>query len=244
MVLSIFFPRPYHVPVIAFTILLDVTVMILSVLYPNNIEDMNPIAQLGTLLWSYMIVAVSVATMLCNLIREYMCQHRQLTKINRELEYAANHDALTGVYNRRYLIHTLEQWMSTENKHFIVALIDIDNFKDLNDTYGHVYGDEILAELARLMKQEISGKGIAARYGGEEFMLLFENPDRKMAFDILEQIKKGLGEYSMKTRQMTVTFSGGLEEYRPESKIDELFSRVDKKLYKAKSDGKNHIVSE
>lgn len=240
--LAIFFPRPYHVPVIAFTILIDAAVIILSFLYPHTIEEMDRRSQLGTLLCSYLIVAVSVASMLCNLISEYMLQSMHLMKASSDLEYAANRDALTGVYNRRYLIHTLKQWMSTEDKHFLVALIDIDDFKSINDTYGHVYGDEILTELARLMKQEICRKGIAARYGGEEFMILFENPDRQMALGILEQIKKGLGSYSMKTRQITITFSGGMDEYRTQEKIDELFRSTDKKLYEAKNGGKNRIV--
>ena len=160
----------------------------------------------------------------------------------RDLQYAANRDALTGVYNRGYLIQTLKQWMGTEDKRFLVALIDVDNFKSINDTYGHVYGDEVLIELARLMKQEIRGKGIAARYGGEEFMLLFEEPNQQKALDVLERIKIELGAFSMKTRQIIITFSGGLEEYRTEGKIDELFRRADKKLYQAKNGGKNHIV--
>ena len=103
-------------------------------------------------------------------------------------------------------------------------------------------GDEVLNELARLMKQEIHDKGIAARYGGEEFMLLFEIPDLQMALEALEQIRKGLEAFSMKTRQITITFSGGIEEYRTEGKIDELFHKADKKLYEAKNNGKNRVV--
>ncbi len=240
--LTVFFPRPYHVPAIAITILINIAVIVLTWLHPNTIEEMDRGSQFGTMLCSYVIVAVSVASMLCNLISEYMLQRTHLLKASRDLEYAANRDALTGVYNRGYLIHTLKQWMDTEDKHFLVALIDVDNFKNINDTYGHVYGDEVLTELARLMKQEIRGKGIAARYGGEEFMLLFETPDRQKALDSLDRIKEGLGAYSMSTRQVTITFSGGIEEYRTEGKIDELFRSTDKKLYQAKNGGKNQIV--
>ena len=239
--LAIFFPRPYHASAIVVTILIDVAVIIVSFLYLNTME-MDRASQLGTILCSYVIVAVSVASMLCNLISEYVLQRKHLMKASGDLEYAANRDGLTGVYNRRYLIHTLKEWMSTEDKHFLVALIAVDDFKNINDTYGHVYGDEVLIELARLMKQEICGKGIAARYGGEEFMLLFENPDRQTALDTLGRIKKGLGAYSMKTRQITITFSGGMEEYRTEEKIDELFRSTDQKLYEAKNGGKNRIV--
>ena len=239
--LAIFFPRPYHIAAIVITILIDIAVIIFSSLY-HTLEVMNRESQLGTMLCSYVIVAVSVASMLCNLISEYMLQRAHLLKASRDLQYAANRDALTGVYNRGYLIQTLKQWMGTEDKRFLVALIDVDNFKSINDTYGHVYGDEVLIELARLMKQEIRGKGIAARYGGEEFMLLFEEPNQQKALDVLERIKIELGAFSMKTRQIIITFSGGLEEYRTEGKIDELFRRADKKLYQAKNGGKNHIV--
>lgn len=241
--LAILCPRPYHIPAIVLSILIDIAVIIVSFLYPCTIGEMDKGGQIGTILCSYVIVALSVTSMLCNLISEYKRQRTHLLQVSKDLEYAATRDALTGVYNRGYLIHTLKQWMAEESKHFIVVLVDVDNFKSINDTYGHVYGDEVLTEFARLMKQEICGKGIVARYGGEEFMLLFENSDYQAALDTLERIKKGLEEYTMKTRQITVTFSGGLEEYRTEGRIDELFRSTDKKLYQAKNGGKNKIVS-
>lgn len=240
--LAVYFPRPYHVAAIIVNILLDAAVIILWYIYPSTLEIMDKKNQLQTMLCSYLIVAVAAAVILCNLIGQYVEQHRNILKISRELEYAAHRDALTGVYNRGYLIDTLKQWMNQENKHFLAVLIDIDNFKKVNDTYGHVYGDEVLIELARLMKQEISGKGIAARYGGEEFMLLFETADRQQAMESLQKIKTGLGEFSMKTRQIVITFSGGMEEYQTEGRIDELFRNTDKKLYQAKHAGKNQVV--
>ena len=240
--LSVYFPRPYHVPAIIVAVSVDVTVIILSHFYPSTIEEVNGDSQLATMLCSYIIVAIAVAIILRNLIGQYMLQRKYILMVSQKLEYTAHRDALTGVYNRGYLIDTLNQWMNMENKHFLAVLIDIDNFKNVNDTYGHVYGDEVLIELARLMKQEIHGKGIAARYGGEEFMILFEEPDRQQALEILERIKKGLGEYSMKTKQITITFSGGMEEYRIEGRIDEIFHNADKKLYQAKSAGKNRVI--
>ena len=240
--LAIFLPRPYHVPAIILAIIIDVAVIILHCIYTAVIEEMDMGSQFGTIICSYVIVAVSVAFMLCTLISEYMLQRTYLLQASRDLEYAASRDALTGVYNRRYLISTLKQWMNTDDKHFLVVLIDIDQFKSINDTYGYVYGDEVLTELARIMMQEIHGKGIVARYGGEEFMLLFENADRQVALEVMENIKKRLEEYSMKSRNIAITFSGGMEEYRTEGKIDELFRNTDKKLYQAKNDGKNRIV--
>lgn len=240
--LAIYFPRPYEVLAIIATIILDIIIIILSYFYPSTMEEMTRESQFGTMLCSYSIVAIAAAVMLCTLIRQYVLQRKQIVDISKELEYAANRDALTGVYNRRYLMNTLKKWMSAEHSHFLVALIDVDNFKKINDNYGHVYGDEVLVELARLMKQGIQGKGIVARYGGEEFMLLFEKADATQAVEVLEQIKTDLEEYGMRTRQIKITFSGGVEEYQTDSRIDELFRKADKKLYQAKNNGKNQVV--
>ena len=204
--LAIYFPRPYHVGAIIFTVILD------------------------------------VAVMLCNLIKQYIMQHRSIIEVSKKLQYAAERDALTGAYNRGYLVGILNKWTGTEHKHFLAALLDIDNFKVINDTYGHVYGDEVLTELVRLMQQEISGKGIAARYGGEEFMMLFEKTDRKEAEEIINNIKSGLKKYSKETMQIAITFSVGVAEYCLETRIDEIFRKADKKLYQAKNDGKDRVV--
>lgn len=240
--LAVYFPRPYHIPAIVVTMLLDVVVIALSYFHPSTMEAMTRESQFGTMLCSYLIVAAASAVILCMLIHQYGLQRSQIFTISQKLEYAAQRDALTGVYNRRYLIDTLKQWMSMEHKHFLVALLDIDDFKKINDTYGHVYGDEVLVELAGLMKQEIQEKGIAARYGGEEFMLLFEEPDYKAAIEVLDRIKAGLEKYATKTRQLTITFSCGIEEYRTDARIDELFRSADKKLYQAKNRGKNQVI--
>lgn len=240
--LAVYFPRPYHVPAIIITIVLDIVVVALSYFHSGAIKEMSIENQAGTMLCSYIIVAAAVAVIICNLINQYALQQQHIVSVSQELEYAAHRDALTGVYNRRYLINTLNEWMNKENHHFMAVLIDIDDFKKINDTYGHLYGDEILVELARLMEEGIEGKGIVARYGGEEFMFLFEKPDRQMAFETLERIKDGIGEYSRKTKQITVTFSGGVAEYWTDARIDELFRNADRKLYQAKSNGKNQVI--
>ena len=240
--LAIYFPRPYHVPAIIVTVLLDLVVIILSVVYPSKLEVLTRESMLGTMICSYAIVAAALTVILCSLINQYRLQRDYIITASQKLEYAAKHDPLTGVYNRRYLIDTLKQWMGMDRKHFLVVLLDIDDFKKINDTYGHVYGDEVLEELARIMKEKMEGKGIAARYGGEEFMLLFEEADRTAAMEIMDQMKAELREYSMRTRQIAITFSAGVEEYRTEARIDVLFHNADQKLYQAKNSGKDQII--
>lgn len=240
--LAIYFPRPYHVPAILVTVLLDAGVIILSVMYPSKLEVLTGKSVLGTTICSYVIVATAVAVILSSLIDQYRLQREYLITASQNLEYAAKRDPLTGVYNRRYLLNTLKQWMGMEQKNFLVVLLDVDDFKVINDTYGHVYGDQVLCELARIMKEKTEGKGLAARYGGEEFMLLFEKTDRQETMEIMEQMKAQLREYSMRTEKIVITFSAGVEEYRSEERIDVLFRNADKKLYQAKNNGKNRVV--
>ena len=240
--LAIYFPRPYHVPAIIVTVLLDLVVIILSVVYPSKLEARTKESMLGTMICSYVIVAAALAVILCSLINQYRLQRDYIITASQKLEYAAKRDPQTGVYNRRYLVDTIKQWMGMDQKHFLVVLLDIDDFKKINDTYGHVYGDEVLEELARIMKEKMEGKGIVARYGGEEFMLLFEEADRTATMEIMEQVKAKLQEYSMRTRQIAITFSAGVEEYRTEERIDVLFHNADQKLYQAKNSGKNRMI--
>lgn len=241
--LAIYFPRPYQKIMIVLNILLDIVIIIVSYLYPSTIEVMTKESQIGTMLCSYIIVAIAAAVIISMLIQQYVVQYNQVIKISQVLEYAANHDALTGVYNRRYLLNTLNQWIYG-GKQFLFVLIDVDDFKKVNDTFGHVYGDEVLVKLTEMMMDEMKDKGIVTRYGGEEFMLLFEKPDFKEAIDTLKSIQKSLKEYSMETKQTEITFSGGMVEYNQSinSKIDELFYNADQKLYEAKNGGKNKIV--
>lgn len=144
---------------------------------------------------------------------------------------------------QQYLNDILENWIDSEHSDFLAALIDIDDFKEINDIYGHLYGDEVLIELARLMKQKIDGKGIAARYGGEEFMLLFERLSVEEAVDIINDIKIEFGNYTMNTQKIRATFSCGVEKYQANEKIDDLLYDVDQKLYQAKRSGKNQVVA-
>ncbi|MGN0312318.1 MAG: GGDEF domain-containing protein [Lachnospiraceae bacterium] len=242
MALAVYFPRPYHIPAIVVAMGVDVAAILLFYFYPSTIERVSWENQAQTMICSYLIVAVACAVVLCNLINQYDLQHKHLVEVSRELEYAANRDALTGVYNRRYLIGMIQDWMSKEHNHFSAVLIDIDNFKMLNDNYGHLYGDEILVEMARLMKEQMKDKGIVARYGGEEFMLLFECSDRQTVLETMDRIRTGIAEYSMKTKQIKVTFSGGMEEYWTDAKIDMVLRAVDQKLYQAKNNGKDQII--
>lgn len=239
--IAIYFPRPYHMVMLILNILVDVGVIVLSFLYPCHLETMTKESNFATMICSYVIVAVAIVVMISTLIRQYVLQRNQLFSISQQLEYSACHDALTKVYNRGYLLDTLNKWMG-EKQSFVIALIDIDDFKQINDTYGHLYGDQVLIALGRIMEQTIGKRGICSRYGGEEFMVLFENTTQKGALELLDKMKEELSTFSMETKQISITFSGGMAKYSMGKKIDELFKVADNKLYEAKSSGKNQVI--
>ena len=240
--LAICFPRSVVIISFAFTLLEYLVIMLNSFERPSVWRNMEEAGKIGTTLGSFVIVGVSVFAMIFELLRSYEEQRKQLLSLSEDLNFAANHDPLTRLYNRRYLVNQVNEWICKPEKSFWIVLMDVDDFKAVNDTYGHGYGDDVLREAGRLMLEEMMGKGIAARFGGEEFMLVFEQDDREQVLHSFRNIQEGLRRYSQNTRQMDITISGGMERYEADKQLDLLFTSVDRKLYTAKNNGKNRIV--
>lgn len=242
MGIVVFFPRRFRVMFSAATIVWDIAFMIFEYMYPKDYEATSEKNMLIFAVCSYLIVAVAVLVLLSAVTRLYEKQRKELAEINEQLYFAATHDSLTKLYNREYLMKNMEKRMQRDGTCFIAVILDIDNFKHLNDTYGHTYGDYVLASFAQIMEKEVEGKGFAARYGGEEFMIILDNVNQEEALQILGNISRNLEDYFQKEKQISVTFSGGLEIYSVEKKIDELIKSADNKLYEAKRNGKNQII--
>lgn len=240
--LAIFFPRNVVIISFAVTLLEYLVIMLNSFERPSVWRNMEEAGKIGTTLGSFVIVGVSVFAMIFELLRSYEEQRKQLLSLSEDLNFAANHDPLTRLYNRRYLVNQVNEWICKPEKSFWIVLMDVDDFKAVNDTYGHGYGDDVLREAGRLMLEEMMGKGIAARFGGEEFMLVFEQDDREQVLHSFRNIQEGLRRYSQNTRQMDITISCGMERYEADKQLDLLFTSVDRKLYTAKNNGKNRIV--
>lgn len=240
--LAMFFPRRRVIISYLFTLLEYLAIMAISFARPSRWSVMDSHSIMGTTFGSFLIVALSIFAMIFVLLRRYEEQREQLLAMSEDLEFAANHDPLTKLYNRRFLVRCVEEWMRIPGKSFWVILIDVDDFKVVNDTYGHGYGDDVLREAGRLMLEQMQGKGIASRFGGEEFMLVFEQDDREQALLAFQKIQEGLLSFSRATRQTDITISGGMEHYEADKQLDLLFTSVDRKLYTAKNAGKNRLV--
>jgi diguanylate cyclase (GGDEF)-like protein len=124
-----------------------------------------------------------------------------------------------------------------------LAIMDIDNFKSVNDTYGHKAGDVVLRTVANIARSKVSSNDIVARYGGEEFALLFTDKSFQEVYDLLEEIRTSIASTSHEVLQgLPVTVSIGLNKYTPGMGKEALFQGADTALYDAKHSGKNRTA--
>lgn len=157
------------------------------------------------------------------------------------------HDSLTSLFNRPYFNEILEQNISLAKRYttnLSLLFLDIDNFKDVNDTYGHSVGDETLEKVAEIILNEKRESDIAARYGGEEFVLLMPHTEHFNAFVLGERIRKAVETltFSAHGKTFNITISGGLASYPlHSSQSQSLLDQADSALYLAKGAGKNTI---
>ncbi len=166
-----------------------------------------------------------------------------IMRMQDKLESQAMRDPLTGAYNRRFLVHSLKQ-ATEETRRDIgpVSLVamDIDNFKSINDTYGHEAGDKVLVNLVRVLHAMRRTLDVVCRSGGEEFVVLLRNTDEAGACVFAERLRRSI-ERSELLEDQTVTVSIGVAEYNGDESEDKWMNRADICLYKAKHDGKNQV---
>jgi len=171
----------------------------------------------------------------------------QITALQENLRELSIHDSLTGLYNRRYLDETTERELSRakrENYPVSVMMIDIDHFKDFNDSYGHKAGDAVLIAFSSLLQANIRQGDIACRYGGDEFVLILPGAQLQDAENRAEKIRKQLNSLSVKheTVDLIVKISLGLAIYPWHgSTVDEIIRAADTALYEAKQSGRDRV---
>ena len=164
---------------------------------------------------------------------------------NRILSEMSSIDGLTKIGNHRALIERLKAEIaeaSRTSRPLSIAIFDIDDFKKVNDSKGHVYGDQVLIDVASIMKKSIREPDFAGRYGGEEFMVIFPNTTVSVANKISERIRQAVEKYNF-VDGLKITISGGVGQYNNET-ITELVHSADTRLYTAKRNGNKQIVSD
>ena len=160
------------------------------------------------------------------------------------LEFMSITDRLTGIYNRGRFEYILGLWIKNmRHDPFCLVLYDIDNFKRVNDTFGHSAGDRVLVGTSEIVSANIRDDDIFARWGGEEFVILFGSTPLERAADLAERLRKAVENYSTADTEK-VTVSIGVVQHRKGETITDLVNRADTKMYEAKQAGKNRVMSE
>lgn len=174
--------------------------------------------------------------------QELQQQLIETQELHLKVQYLAERDSLTNAYTRRYLYEKLSEWLNNKTP-FIVALLDIDKFKHINDSCGHSAGDEVLIQLADDLFAQAQASDIVCRYGGEEFVVAMPDTSMPEVSLRLEQVRKNFQEFRLANFNVGATISIGLAEYPTDSeKLDEILNLADKSMYQAKSVGGNQIV--
>ncbi|WP_029935795.1 GGDEF domain-containing protein [Thiomicrospira pelophila] len=177
-----------------------------------------------------------------------------IKKLKSELEHVttlAKTDSLTGIPNRRGFNELIEEQIKTvqsEGISLCMVLLDLDHFKKINDTYGHLVGDSVLRYIARTLHAETKGHDAIARLGGEEFVILLSDISYQNALNISEKIRHRIASKVLSVKGHTLplkfTSSFGVSQYKARESADQLFDRADRALYLAKQNGRNQTCGE
>ncbi len=171
----------------------------------------------------------------------------EIEQLQGKLRDDAIRDCMTGLYSRRYLDETLQREVATVNRgsgYLSLVMLDIDNFKNINDSFGHKTGDVILQNLGRLLQEQTRSSDIACRYGGEEFVLVMPGSRVENAYQLVEQLRLAFGNIKVTCGETTLqaTFSAGIAVYPVHAvTADELLPLADHALYQAKTAGRNCV---
>lgn len=168
-----------------------------------------------------------------------------LEKTNKKLETLASTCALTNAYNRRVFEELLQKEILHLKKEPLrqtsLIFMDIDHFKQVNDTHGHLKGDEILVEFSKLLSNELRSTDIFARWGGEEFVALLKNSDIAEATKKAEYLRNKIA--STPISNISITCSFGVVQIDKDSTVQNIIQKADEMLYLAKQKGRNLVIS-
>ena len=181
------------------------------------------------------------------------CSHISLTleKISlfEEIRTLSRHDGLTGVYNHACIVGELSAEIERSKRYncpFSVILFDIDDFKMVNDRYGHLAGDQVLKGVTRTMKESLRAIDKIGRYGGEEFLVILPETGADKALVVGERLREAVKKNAVECdgQSILATVSGGVASYTPDGQEKDLIKKADDSLYRAKKEGKNRIYYE
>ncbi|SDJ83877.1 GGDEF domain-containing protein [Sediminibacillus albus] len=221
------------------------------VLLHNQLPSFFPVYSKQQNLYD-MIVQVPLTLLMASfLLRQFASAYRQernklksysdlLNEQNKLLEKLTFTDELTQLFNRRYLFQKLEEYKQEERK-IIVLILDIDNFKQINDRYGHETGDKALIRFANLLKEELADTRTVGRYGGDEFLVLIDEMDAAQCRELIDHLLEKVHKMQF-NEKIKLSASGGMAFFDGKTSIREVLANADQLLYQVKVSGKNNIL--
>ncbi len=168
----------------------------------------------------------------------------RLKQANERLDHLAHHDELTELFNRRAGLQRLEEEIKRSERYgstFSIAIYDLDDFKAINDAYGHSTGDIVLKQITKLVNEALRDTDLHIRLGGEEFLIIMPGVDAAEAYIAMERVRETVAHAALTEHQLTVTLSSGIDSY-VDSSGTRLLDRADKAMYQAKQAGRNHVA--
>jgi diguanylate cyclase (GGDEF)-like protein/PAS domain S-box-containing protein len=168
----------------------------------------------------------------------------RLKQANERLDHLAHHDELTALFNRRAGLQRLDEEIKRCERYgttFSIAIYDLDDFKAINDTYGHGTGDAVLQQMTALVSDVLRDTDLHVRLGGEEFLIIMPGVNAEEAQQAMERVRESVAQNAFTEHQLTVTLSSGIASYGEPSGT-RLLDRADKAMYQAKQAGRNRVV--
>ena len=172
-------------------------------------------------------------------------QNRELREARKRIEELSRRDALTGLTNRRWLDEVLRLEVERAHRYgapLAVIMVDLDHFKQVNDSFGHAVGDQVLKSAARTLQEAVRLTDVVGRYGGEEFLVLLPNTELGQATALAERMRAGLRLMPVGFRPDPVTGSFGVTQWAAGDTVAGLVDRADEALYEAKGAGRDRVV--
>lgn len=193
---------------------------------------------------SFLIVALFIIAVILILSWEYTKEHDVVAAYNQTLKRQVITDPMTTLYNQSFLMTTLAERRDSDTAPISIAMFDIDNFKMVNDTYGHLRGNQVLCQFAAILKDLSGTTRIATRYGGDEFLVVLPETEANTAVIFAETVRLTAQNNAQlqALSEAGISVSGGVAELQSEMTVEEFIHLADTRLYTAKRSGKNKIV--
>ncbi len=215
----------------------------------RTLSNFRPINENFYVAEAIVAFALLIATaMVCNVLIDFQREKNDIIQqgyLNQlEMKELMYKDQKTGLHGHTIFMNTLSQMVKLSEKtnmQIALAIIDIDDFKKINDTYGHLKGDKVIYKLAELMKRDFGANRFTARFGGEEFAIIFTENEVDQAYDFLEKLRAEFASQKYSFTDDVVTISIGIANWLPGWSLENLFDNADAAMYAAKSGGKNRI---